>query len=282
MGDRVVNGCQTVEGSIYIQNFTANEIINLSGLQRVHGDLIIDGNRGLTQIILVNLAQVDGELKLKDSFLLKRIDFPKLTSVRSLELSILPLLETVQFSQGLSEVVDAITITDTAIKAIEGLTVNKVGNVSIANNVNLTRIDLSHLEQINGVISISANSPHTILDLSSVSSLFQGDFRHVATLLGLNRVQKATGDLSFISNQFATLSLPNVTEITGTLTVSENKQLTNMSVPNLRALGGALAISNNTNLISITGPNLEIINGSIEITGCFEKIDLPKLSNVQA
>jgi hypothetical protein len=160
-----MNGCQTVKGSIYIQNFTANEIINLSGLQRVHGDLIIDGNRGLTQIILVNLAQVDGELKLKDSLLLKRIDFPKLTSVRSLELSILPLLETVQFSQGLSEVVDAITITDTAIKAIEGLTVNKVGNVSIANNVNLTRIDLSHLEQIDGVISISANSPHTILDV---------------------------------------------------------------------------------------------------------------------
>lgn len=162
---QVVNRCQTVEGSVYIQNFTASEIINLSGLQQVHGDLIIDENRGLTQIILGNLAQVDGKFKLKDSPLLKRIDFPKLTSVRSLELSILPLLETVQFSLGLSEVTDAITITDTAIKAIEGLTVNKVGNVSIANNVNLTRIDLSHLEQIDGVISISANSPHTILDV---------------------------------------------------------------------------------------------------------------------
>ncbi|KAG2231726.1 hypothetical protein BDF21DRAFT_376338 [Thamnidium elegans] len=276
-----IRSCQVFDGSITIQNMTSSEdLLNLSQLQQVHGDLIINGNADVSQIVLASLQQVDGSLKFQNNRQLKRLDLTQLTAVQSLEISVQPSLDTIQFPSGLSQI-ETFTVTDTIASKIEGLAAGKMKDIKIANNIYLKDINLNHLQQVGGVISISANSPNLSLDISSISSIYQGDFRNLARLIGLNQVRQVTGDVSFIGNTFLSLSLPNITQIAGTLTVSDNKQLQNLSVPQLQALGGALSVANNTQLTHIEVPKLQQVDGTVDITGNFEKVDLPSLVDVR-
>lgn len=94
-------------------------------------------------------------------------------------------------------------------------------------------------------------------------------------------MQKVTGDLSFEFNTFDSLSLPNISQIAGTLTVSNNVQLTNLSVPELEMLGGAISLANNTQLKKLAIPKLEQVDGTVDITGSFDQVDLPSLKDVR-
>lgn len=94
-------------------------------------------------------------------------------------------------------------------------------------------------------------------------------------------MNQITGDLSFVANSFSSLSLPNITQIAGTLTVSNNLQLRNLSVPQLQILGGALSLANNTGLSSVNVPKLQEVDGTVDITGNFDKVDLSSLVDVR-
>lgn len=166
-----IRGCQVFDGSITIQNMTlADDLLNLSQLQQVHGDLIINGNADVSQIVLASLQQVDGQLKFQNNRQLKRLDLTQLTSVKSLEISVQPALDLIQFPSGLSQI-ETLTVTDTIASKIEGLTTSKMKDITIANNIYLRDINLNHLQQVGGVISISANSPNLSLDVSYCCSL---------------------------------------------------------------------------------------------------------------
>ncbi|KAL9539481.1 hypothetical protein MBANPS3_010229 [Mucor bainieri] len=276
-----LRNCQVVEGSIAIQNLSSyGDIINLSQLQQVHGDLVFEGNGDLTQVVLASLKQVDGKLVFQNNRQLERLDLTQLTSVQSLDISVEPALHAILFPSGLSQI-DTLTVTDTIATKIEGLTTSKIKDVHIANNKYLKDINMNHLQQVNGVMTIAANSPNLTLDLSSLSNIYQGDFRDLAQLVGLNKVHQITGDLSFVANSFASLSLPNITQIAGTLTVSNNLQLKNLSVPQLQMLGGALSLANNTQLSSVDVPKLQEVDGTVDITGNFDKVTLPSLVDVR-
>jgi hypothetical protein len=103
----------------------------------------------------------------------------------------------------------------------------------------------------------------------------------LAKIEGLNKVQKVTGDLSFVANTFSSLSLPNITQIAGTLTVSNNLQLHNLSIPYLQLLGGALSVSNNTQLSKVDVPRLQQVDGTVDIIGNFDKVELPSLMDIR-
>lgn len=72
-----------------------------------------------------------------------------------------------------------------------------------------------------------------------------------------------------------------MSQIAGTLTVSNNKQLQNLSLPQLQVLGGALSLANNTELSHVQVPKLQQVDGTVDITGNFEKVDLPSLVDVR-
>lgn len=161
-----IRGCQVFDGSITIQNMTSSEdLLNLSQLQQVHGDLVINGNADVSQIVLASLQQVDGSLKFQNNRQLKRLDLTQLTAVQSLEISVQPSLDGIQFPSGLSQI-ETFTVTDTIASKIEGLVAGKMKDIKIANNIYLKDINLNHLQQVGGVISISANSPNLSLDVS--------------------------------------------------------------------------------------------------------------------
>jgi hypothetical protein len=160
-----IRSCQEIDGSVYIQNITTDSVLNLSQLQHVRGDLIISGNHDVSQVVLASLQQVDGQLKLQDNSGLNRLDLTQLTFTQSMELSVDPLLDTIRFPSGLSQI-ESLTITDTGAEKIEGLTMSKIKHVNIANNAHLTDINLNHLQSVGGVLSIAANSPNLTLDVS--------------------------------------------------------------------------------------------------------------------
>jgi len=162
--DRLRN-CQVVDGSIAIKNMSSyGEIINLSQLQQVHGDLVFEGNGDLTQVVLASLKQVDGKLAFQNNRQLERLDLTQLTSVQSLDISVEPALHAILFPSGLSQI-DSLTVTDTIATKIEGLTTSKVKDVHIANNKYLKNINMNHLQQVSGTMTIAANSPNLTLDV---------------------------------------------------------------------------------------------------------------------
>ncbi|CEP08635.1 hypothetical protein [Parasitella parasitica] len=276
-----LRSCQVMEGSIAIKNISSfGEIMNLSQLQHVHGDLVFENNEDLSQVVLAGLKQVDGKLAFQNNRNLERLDLTQLTGVQALDISVEPALTAIQFPSGLSQI-ESLTVTDTLVTKIEGLATSKIKDVHIANNKYLKDINMNHLQQVNGVMTIAANSPNLTMDLSSLSSIYQADFRGLAQLAGLNRVHQITGDLSFVANFFSSLSLPNITQIAGTLTVSNNLQLQNLSVPQLQLLGGALSLTNNTDLSNVSVPKLQQVDGTVDITGNFDKVDLPNLVDIR-
>lgn len=163
-----LRNCQVVEGSIVIQNLSSyGDIINLSQLQQVHGDLVFEGNGDLTQVVLASLKQVDGKLAFQNNRQLERLDLTQLTSVQSLDISVEPALHAILFPSGLSQI-DALTVTDTIATKIEGLTTSKIKDVHIANNKYLKDINMNHLQQVNGAMTIAANSPNLTLDVMCI------------------------------------------------------------------------------------------------------------------
>jgi hypothetical protein len=109
----------------------------------------------------------------------------------------------------------------------------------------------------------------------------EATFRNVAdiTLTNLKQIQ---GDVSFISNSFENLDLPATAEIIGTLTLTDNLNLSNLSMPQLSHLGGALSVTGNSKLASVNAfPNLQQVDGTLDITGGFDEIQFPALADVR-
>lgn len=162
-----IRGCQVFDGSITIHNITTEQdTINLSQLERVHGNLVFNGNGGLSQIILASLKHVDGQLAFQGNQQLKRLDLTQLTAAKSLDISVQPALDAILFPSGLSQI-ESVSVTDTIVSKIEGITTSNIKDIHIANNNYLKNVNLNHLEQVAGSMTIAANSPNLTLDVSA-------------------------------------------------------------------------------------------------------------------
>lgn len=162
-----IRDCQVIDGSVTIQNLTSTQdSINLSRLQQIRGDLIIDGNSDISHVVLAGLKQVEGDFKLQNNRQLKHVDLTQLTTAKSMEISVQPALNVIQFPSGLSQI-DSFKMTDTMINKIDGLTTSKINDINIANNVYLKSVNLSRLQKVGGVISIASNGPGLSLDVCS-------------------------------------------------------------------------------------------------------------------
>ncbi|KAI8981785.1 hypothetical protein BDF20DRAFT_799466, partial [Mycotypha africana] len=274
--------CDFFDGNITIHdmNLPAGATIDLSKLKKIHGDISIMHNIEISQIAFRNLDEVDGRLKIQGNRQLTHIHTPSLTTVKSMEISVQPFLDSLSFPCQLTRL-ENFTLADTATKKIEGMAAKKMKNIHINNNANLKHLDLSQLEQVEGVIAVDANSPEMKLDLTGLRNLYQGEFRNLGSFDGLNNVEKVTGDLSFESSSFSTLLLPSITQIYGTLTVANNSLLQNLTISELQIIGGAILLSNNTQLATVNAPKLKEVEGTVDITGNFNELHLPALVNVR-
>lgn len=117
--------------------------------------------------------------------------------------------------------------------------------------------------------------------MSQIDGVREAAFRNVAQI-SLENLKRVLGDISFISNSFEALDLPTTTDISGTLTLTDNINLSNLSMPQLSHLGGALSIGGNNKLTSVNAfPNLQQVDGTLDITGGFDEVQFPALNDVR-
>ncbi len=117
--------------------------------------------------------------------------------------------------------------------------------------------------------------------MDKVETVREATFRNVATI-SLGNLKKVSGDISFISNTFESLELPATTDIVGTLTLTENINLSNLSMSKLSHLGGALSLNDNGKLSNVNAfANLQQVDGTLDLTGGFDEVQFPALADVR-
>ncbi|KAI9253982.1 hypothetical protein BDA99DRAFT_587214 [Phascolomyces articulosus] len=273
-----IKTCKKYQGGITIEGVGTNKL-TLRGIQTLKGDLIVKDNNALQTLILENLQVIDGQLKMENNKILSKFEPKALSGVRSFEAAVQPALSSIVFPAGLSQS-DRFVVSDTTTTRIDGLKMGKVSSMVIDNNIYLKSVGLNNLTEITGSLTVSANSPGLNLDIHSIKSIKEGSFRNLAAI-NLDGLKQIVGDISFISNTFSELRLKELNDIGGTLTITNNNQLTKLSLPKLHRLGGALSLGQNSQLATIEAfPELEEVDGTLDIVGTFDEVKLPKLSDV--
>lgn len=273
-----IRSCKNYSGNIRIEN-TAAPDLKLNGIELLEGDLIVSNNDVLQTLSLPVLQGINGSLKLMNNKIMSRLDVSQLYALRTFDVSVHPALNEIKFSSGLSQA-EVINIADTTITRLDGFKIVTARDISITNNIYLKNLSFNNMTSVGNML-ISANSPTLTLELSKLETTRDLTLRNVANIV-LSSLNKASGDISFISNSFDTLELQEVADISGTLTLTDNLQLSNVSMPKLSHLGGALSLGGNTKLMLVNAfPSLQQVDGTVDITGGFDEIQLPSLSDVR-
>ncbi|KAI8374090.1 hypothetical protein EDC96DRAFT_582962 [Choanephora cucurbitarum] len=273
-----IRGCKTYGGNILIDNTAASDL-RLNGVELVEGDILVKNNDGLQSVSMPTLQGVNGQLVFANNKLLSNIDIKQVYALHGIEVSVHPALNELVFSTGLSQA-DTINIADTTITRLEGLKLSSAKEIHITNNIYMKSLSFANMTKL-GSILMSANSPTLRVELDDLETLHDGTFRNIASL-SLKKLKRVAGDISFISNSFETLDLPSTTDIGGTLTLTDNLALNNLSMVRLGHLGGALSVTNNNKLSSVNAfSSLQQVDGTLDITGGFDEVDFPVLSDVR-
>ncbi|CDS05179.1 hypothetical protein LRAMOSA07708 [Lichtheimia ramosa] len=273
-----IKGCKTYKGTITMEKPPVDQL-TLEGVESIQGNLILRGSDTLTSFRAPQLKSVKGELSISQHTRLERLDLGALTEVQSLTLSVLPVLEKIDFTAGLSQV-DDLRIEDTRASNIGGLKLDKLHSFALTENTLMKKFELS-AKEITGRLYVVGNNNEMEFDASQLASVQDATFRNLAkiNLSGLSHVQS---DISFHQNGFSDLHIDNVEDIGGTLAIANNDHLTETSFKKLSLINGALSIGNNTQLQSISGfPSLNAIHGTVDLAGSFDKYEFPQLQDVR-
>ena len=90
------------------------------------------------------------------------------------------------------------------------------------------------------------------------------------------------GDLFIVGTTASEISAAGVTEVTGSVGISDNNLAQNIDLPALERVGGSVDVTGNNLVQNIDLPALERVGGSVDVTGnnLVQNIDLPALERV--
>ncbi|GAB5591779.1 protoplasts-secreted [Umbelopsis nana] len=274
-----LRGCQVFSGKITVSGILVEELV-IPGIQEIRGDLKFTDINSVTKISMPELKSVSGNLAFESVRDVHAISMPKLTAAGNFVLSVAPALTSVDFPAGLSQA-NAITISDTTATEVRGIGITKAASVVVDNNHYLKNINLSSITEVTNSIHIAANAPGFAVDLGKLQNLKSGDFRNIEAI-SLSSLSKVDGDLTFISNTFTGLELPKLGTVAKTITVAASSNLNKLAMPELTFVGGALSIADNQALTQIDSfGKLNEVDGTVDITGPYDDLQLPALTDVR-
>lgn len=196
------------------------------------------------------------------------LDFPELDSVGSINWEALPKLQSLSFAKGVTEAGD-VSIANTGLNDLNGISLKTVGGFSIQNNRNLRTININNLQNATDLISFSGNFDTLEIDLPNLGTGTNMTFQNISSV-SLPSLEKLTGQLGFWGTKFETFSAPNLTK-TGDLIFKDNSELSNISMPVLKTVTGGFTIARDDKLSTISLPMLERVQGAIDFSGTFNK-----------
>lgn len=274
----VISHCEVVDGSILIKEFY-EPLLDLGDIALIRGDLIVQNATELQRIQGDGLQSISGKMDLQELTSLVSMRFPSLNSVNSIEWRVLPILSSVNFESGLSQV-ETIIISDTALSEFSGFEVETLKTLNINNNRYLEKIN-SGVRKITEELSIASNAQSVAVKLPSLGWANNITIRGVASL-ELSVLEEVESSLGFIDNGFEVVKVPKLASVGGTLIISENDYLKEVEFPNLEEVEGGLMIFKNPNLAKMSFfPKLSVIGGAIKVEGDFKDLTFPKLKLVK-
>lgn len=162
-----IRSCQIYKGTLTVDQSAATQL-KLDGVTMLEGDLVIMNNEGLSKLSLPKLQSINGAFKLENNKALNGLDMPMLSALKSFQVAVHPALPAIAFPAGLAQA-EKIAISDTTVTKVDGLSLSKLSELVIDNNIYLRSMDLSHLSEVSNSLIISANSPSLSLDVSLYS-----------------------------------------------------------------------------------------------------------------
>jgi len=272
-----IASCKTFSGNIAIKTDVAGQIA-LDGVKVIDGNLNVQDNEGIQQLGGDSLEEITGDLVIKEAPALNAVTFPKIKSVGSLEFVGLPALQNLGFDAEI-EKADRIRIENTNLQSLEGINIETVETMFIANNKYINSIDMQ-LGNVSDALTLSTNNPNVNVTFSNMIWAANLTFRNCSSV-DLPSLESVNRSFSLIGNVFESFSSPNLTTVGGALVVSNNVELTNISFPLLTKVGFNVEVANNTKLREIKAfPKLQKVSGALDMNGNMSKIELPALTEV--
>lgn len=272
-----IASCKTFSGNIAVKTDVAG-VIALDGVQVIDGNVAVEENEGIQQISGDSLEEITGDFILRDSPALNGVNFPKLKSVGSLDFLGLAGLQNLGFDGEITKA-DRIRIENTELQSLDGINIETVETMFIANNKYINSIDMQ-LGNVTDALTLSTNNPLVNVTFPNMLWAANLTFRNCSSV-ELPSLESVNRSFSLIGNIFQNFIAPNLTTVGGALVVSNNVELTNVSFPLLTEVKFNLEVANNTKLREIESfPKLQKIKGALDMNGNFSKIELPGLYEV--
>ncbi|KAF9244827.1 hypothetical protein DTO013E5_9018 [Penicillium roqueforti] len=272
-----VNTCTTIKGDITIDKSYSGDL-TLSGIEKITGGLICSGGQNVSSISASSLTSIGKAFDLEGLTTLTLLDFAELDSVGSINWEALPKLQSLSFAKGVTQAGD-VSIANTGLTDLTGITLKTVGTFSIQNNRDLKTININNLMNATDLISFSGNYDTLEVDLPNLGTGTNMTFQNISSV-SLPSLEKLTGQLGFWGTKFETFSAPNLTQ-TGDLIFKDNTKLSNISMPVLKTVDGGFTIARDDKLSTISLPMLQRVNGAIDFSGTFNKLSLGALKDVE-
>ncbi|KAJ5881772.1 Leucine rich repeat 5 [Penicillium soppii] len=272
-----INTCSTISGDITIDESYSGDLI-LSGIEKITGGLSCSEGANVSSITASELTSIGKTFDLEGLTTLTLLDFAQLDSVGSINWDALPKLQSLNFAKGVTEAGD-VSITNTGLTDLNGISLQTVGLFSIQNNRDLKTININNLKNATKSISFSGNYDTLEVNFPNLGTGVGMTFQNISAV-SLPSLEKLTGQLGFWGTKFETFSAPNLTQ-TGDLIFKDNTKLSNISMPVLKTVNGGFTIARDDELNIISLSNLETVKGAIDFSGTFNKVSLGALKDVE-
>lgn len=158
-----IKHCKTFQGIITIDKMGTAPMLTMEGVENLKGDLLLSNNAELGGFSAPNLKTVEGQVKIENHTILKKVEFPQLTEVNSMTYSVLPALEVIQFPAGLTKV-GSMKIEDTKAPKIDGFKPENIGTFVLAHNNYMQTFDFSSVKQATDM-HVTGNNPEMVFNV---------------------------------------------------------------------------------------------------------------------
>lgn len=260
--------CQTYSGSIAIATSTTDDI-NISGITKLDGDLYAKNVNNLNSLGADSLQEISGSFTLDGIRSLNELNFPELTTVGDIEWNTLPSLNQLTFTAGVDDV-QSVSITDTQLQNLEGLSLSKLDSLKVQSNGILTDIDLD-LEEFTTELIIT-NTAGTEMNVK-LDKLTKGKTFTLQNIKSLEMpmLKSASGSINIESSTLTNVSIPKLQTVTQTLSINHNPQLTSLDLNSLTTIEDAFIIFSCPKLTKVDGcDKLATIDGALDFAGNFD------------
>lgn len=263
--------CDVVDADIVIDKSVTGAVV-INGPKQVKGDFIAKGAGEITSISSTSINAIGGTFELNNLEALSNLEFSSLKSLDGLSFIKLPRLGELNFgTEGVTKI-KTIRITDTFISDLSGLSVASVDSFQIDNNRKMNAFNSDLVNITSQLLIFDNGNDDMVITMNKLESAAEIQISS-AKNFSVPALQEVTKSLKLNANpQLTSFSAPNLTIIEETLSLVDMKKLTNISFPLLEEIGGGFTIQNNTKLEKVNDfPKLEKVTGGISLRGSFDE-----------